>query len=142
MPDHLPVRWQPQRLPAPSFAPTWRSAIFRGLRARCPACGQGRLFSTWLGVKAHCDVCTAPLGLINADDAPPYFTIFIVAHVAIASQILLERTAPLPVSTELAIFVPATLGLVLALIRPVKGATVGLMMKLGFMRTPQAADDA
>jgi uncharacterized protein (DUF983 family) len=86
-------------------------------------------------------VCAAPLGLINADDAPPYFTILIVAHVAIATQLLLERFAPLSVTTELAIFLPGTLGLVLVLIRPVKGATVGLMLKLGFMRAPDGPGD-
>jgi hypothetical protein len=40
------------------------------------------------------------------------------------------------------IFLPGTLVLVLVLIRPVKGATVGLMMKLGFMVPPDAGGDA
>ena len=52
----------------------------------------------------------------------------------IAGQVALERFALLSVATEMAIFLPGTLALVVILIRPVKGATVGLMMKLGMMK--------
>ena len=116
-------------------------AIWRGLRGRCPACGRGRLFARLLRVSTVCDECAAPLGLINADDAPPYFTVFIVAHIVIGAQVALDRMATLSVGTEMAIFLPGTLALVLVLIRPVKGATVGLMMKLGFMKPPDVAID-
>ncbi len=141
MPDTLPIRWQPRRAEAAVFAgPSLLTALRRGLRARCPVCGRGCLFTSWLRVTSVCDVCAAPLGLINADDAPPYFTVFIVAHVAIGALVAMERVVVLPVLTEMAIFLPATLALTLLLIRPVKGATVGLMMKLGFMKPPDKAD--
>ena len=136
MPDSLPVRWIPNRSPLSPPSPAMPLALWRGLRARCPACGKGPIFCGFLRVATICTTCAAPLGLINADDAPPYFTIFIVAHVVIGAQIALEHVAKLSVATELAIFLPGTLALVLLLIRPVKGATVGLMMKLGFMKPP------
>ncbi len=141
MPDSLPVRWSPDRTPRMPTGPATSVAMWRGLRGRCPACGQGRLFARLLRVNTVCDVCAAPLGLINADDAPPYFTVFIVAHVVIGAQVALERAATLSVGTEMLIFLPGTLALVLLLIRPVKGATVGLMMKLGFMKPPDVALD-
>ena len=141
MPDTLPIRWQPRRAAAAMFPnPPMLTALRRGLLARCPACGRGHLFTSWLGVTATCEACTAPLGLIRADDAPPYFTVFIVAHIAIGALVAMERVALLPVATEMAIFLPGTLALTLLLIRPVKGATVGLMMKLGFMKPPDEAD--
>jgi uncharacterized protein (DUF983 family) len=116
--------------------------MLRGARGLCPACGQGRLFAGWLRVRPRCATCDAPVGDVRADDAPPYFTVFIVAHVVIASQIALERFAMLSVTAEMLIFLPGTLALVLVLIRPVKGATVGLMMKLGMSGTAdQRRDD-
>jgi uncharacterized protein (DUF983 family) len=118
------------------------TAMRRGAGGHCPACGVGRLFSTWLGVVAECEACRAPLGRIAADDAPPYFTVFIVAHVVIGLQIALERLHPLSVATEMMIFLPGTLLMVMALIRPVKGATVGMMLKLGFMKADEGPGDA
>ena len=142
MPDSLPVSWSPER-PSPSGlpGPSTPVAMWRGLRGRCPVCGRGRLFARLLRVNTVCDACAAPLGLINADDAPPYFTVFIVAHLVIGAQVALDRMVTLSIGTEMAIFLPGTLALVLLLIRPVKGATVGLMMKLGFMKPPDAAID-
>jgi len=115
------------------------TALSRGIAGLCPACGQGKLFAGFLRVSQVCSACGAPLGAIRADDAPPYFTVFIVAHVVIGMQIAVERSFSLSVAAELAIFLPGTLLLTLALIRPVKGATLGLMLKLGFMKP---ADEA
>jgi uncharacterized protein (DUF983 family) len=143
MPDTLPVRWRPDRpsgLHAPA-RPSLLTALRRGLVARCPACGQGKLFAGWLRVTPVCSQCTAPLGEIRADDAPPYFTVFIVAHVVIGAQIALEHYAMLSVATEMMIFLPGTLALTLVLIRPVKGATVGLMLRLGFGKEPGESEE-
>jgi uncharacterized protein (DUF983 family) len=134
MPDSTPTRWT--RKPAPRTAawpdPPLLTAMQRGLIGRCPACGGSHLFSGWLRVARLCPACTAPLGEIRADDAPPYFTIFLVGHLVVGTQLMLERSYELPLWAEAAIFLPATLLLSLLLLRPIKGATVGLMLKLGF----------
>ena len=46
----------------------------------------------------------------------------------------LERAHAPELWVQTAIWVPLTLALSLALMRPIKGATVGLMLKLGFGR--------
>jgi uncharacterized protein (DUF983 family) len=45
----------------------------------------------------------------------------------------LEHDFTLGVGTEMMLLLPATLCVTLALMRPVKGATIGGMLKLGFM---------
>ncbi len=148
--DGATIRWNPKdRSPIGEIAgsstrepPRLLRAMRRGAAGKCPNCGRGRLFKSWLGVAPQCDHCLAPLGQIRADDAPPYFTVFIVAHLVIGAQLVLERMVLLSVGTEMVIFVPGTLALTLVLIRPVKGATVGLMMKLGFMKPPDEQTDA
>lgn len=137
MPDTLPQRWPPERNqtePGDTMPSFW-TALRRGMAARCPVCGKAPLFAGWLRVRTCCAVCAAPLGRIRADDAPPYFTVFIVAHIIIGALVAFEREVVLSVAAELLIFLPATLALTLLLIRPVKGATVGAMMKLGFMKS-------
>ena len=55
-----------------------RAAMWRGARGQCPACGTKSLFAKYLKVRDICPSCGLHLGGHQADDAPPYFTIFIV----------------------------------------------------------------
>ena len=107
--------------------------MVRGAVGHCPVCGQGRLFAGYLGLVERCASCGAPLGAVRADDAPPYFTIFITAHFIIALVVATGRGTALPVWAMAAIFLPLTLVIALLLLRPVKGATVGVMLKLGLI---------
>jgi len=102
---------------------------------RCPACGKTKLFSGYLKVNPVCSNCGAPLGLARADDAPPYFTIFIVGHFIVGAMWSVERAYQPPLWVHAAIWLPLTLALTLLLLRPIKGATVGLMLKLGMLKS-------
>ena len=138
MPDTIPTRWQPDRTtsaqgwPMPDFV----HALGRGFMGKCPACGKSPLFRGWLRVVETCPVCTAPVGSMRADDAPPYFTIFIVGHFVIALAVLINIETQLSIAMQLAIFLPFTALMSLSLLRPVKGATVGLMLRLGMDGEP------
>lgn len=101
----------------------------------CPACGQTKLFRGYLKVTPVCGHCGAPLGLARADDAPPYFTIVIVAHVIIGGMVWLERSYAPALWVQAAIWLPLTAAMTLLLLRPVKGATVGLMLTLGMLKS-------
>lgn len=110
------------------------TALLRGLLGECPACGETHLFRGYLRVVDKCAHCDAPLGEVRADDAPPYFTIFVVGHVVITGMFLVEKAYQPPDWVQAAIWLPVTLGLSLGLLRPIKGATVGLMLKLGMLK--------
>jgi uncharacterized protein (DUF983 family) len=113
-------------------------AMLRGFINRCPCCGRGPLFRTWLRQFEACARCHAPLGRVRADDAPPYFVILIVGHLIIAAQFALDSVMGLSLLAEAALFLPLTLALSLGLLRPVKGATIGLMLQLGLVPAEDA----
>jgi len=131
------TRWQPDRTPSlPQWPhPPLSTALFRGACNRCPACGQARLFIGYLRVTPVCSNCSAPLGLARADDAPPYFTILLVGHIIIPLMYMLERSREPPLWVHAAIWLPLTVILAVGLLRPIKGATVGLMLRLGMLKT-------
>jgi len=139
-----PIIWQPSRaaVPPPWPVPTMSTALWRGLKCTCPACGTTKLFRGYLRVVDDCTHCGAPLGSVSADDAPPYFTIFIVGHIVVPGMFLLDRSYDLPDWIQAAIWVPVTTILALGLLRPIKGATVGLMLKLGLLKARDEADNA
>ncbi len=143
MPDTAaPARWHSAETAAVATEaeapavpmPDMPTAMLRGLRGDCPCCGTPGLFNGWLRVSDTCRSCDAPLGEVRADDAPPYFTIFAVGHVIVPGMLWLERAQAPDLWIHAAIWVPLTLAMSLALMRPIKGATIGLMLKLGFGR--------
>ena len=120
--------------------PPLSSMMMRGLSARCPVCGKARLYAGYLRVVTRCSACQAPLGAVRADDAPPYFTIFITAHIIIALVVLTTRSSSLPIWLLIAMLVPLTLVVALLLLRPVKGVTVGVMLSLGLIGAHRDGD--
>jgi uncharacterized protein (DUF983 family) len=119
------------------------SAIGRGLRLRCPACGEGALFAGYLKVNPHCPSCGEALHHHRADDFPPYIVIVIVGHIVVPLLLSVEKAFRPDLWIHLAVFLPLTALLSLALLPPVKGAVIGLQWAMrmhGF--DPDARDPA
>jgi uncharacterized protein (DUF983 family) len=136
-PHMTPIKWQPDRSVAsnPWPHPPMLTAIGRGLMGRCPACGKTHIFNGFLRVVPECTVCSAPLGLARADDAPPYFTILITGHIVVPLLFMVDRMGEPPIWVMSAIFLPLTFFLALGLLRPIKGGTVGLMLNLNMLKS-------
>ena len=137
MPDNLPPdRWQPDRtVSAAAWAvPSASVAMWRGACGLCPACGTGHAFAGYLKVVPECAHCHAPLGDLRADDAPPYFTILIVGHLMVPMIFALETMVRPALWVHAAIWLPMCVILSMGLLRPVKGATLGLMLRLGMIK--------
>lgn len=117
------------------------TALWRGFRSRCPRCGEGRLFRSFLKSVDACEDCGLAVHHHRADDLPPYLTVFIVGHVVVAGFMGMEEMVELTMWQHLAIWVPVTIVLSLALMQPLKGATIGLQwaLKMGGF---SGADDA
>lgn len=119
--------------PAPAATEERRDvmqAMGRGARCRCPACGEGKLYSKYLKVVHTCDVCGTDLHHQRADDAPPYFTMMIVGHVVVGGLLALEVAYHPPTWVHLAIWLPLLVIMSLVLLPIVKGALVGLQWAL------------
>ncbi|MDQ0393057.1 DUF983 domain-containing protein [Labrys monachus] len=101
-------------------------AMRRGLTLRCPNCGKGHLFSSYLKVVDRCEACGEELFHHQADDAPPYFTMLIVGHVIVAGVLSLEIGWHPPIWLHMLIWLPLTVILSLALLPVIKGSIVGL----------------
>lgn len=57
-----------------------KPAMWRGLRKRCPKCGEGHLFDGYLTIQDTCPSCGEDLHHHRADDGPAYLTILLVGH--------------------------------------------------------------
>lgn len=106
-------------------------SIMRGILNRCPACGSGRLFRSYLKPVDRCAACHEDMSHQQADDLPPYLVIVIVGHIALGGFMMTDM-----VFTEwsswfhLSIWIPITLLLSLVLLQPIKGGVIGLQWAL------------
>jgi uncharacterized protein (DUF983 family) len=106
------------------------TALKRGLRGRCPRCGQGKLFRAFLKVDDHCAACGLDYTPHRADDLPAYLVIIIVGHIMVPLALMIETNYSPPVALQLSIYLPLTLIASLALLQPVKGAVVAIQWAL------------
>lgn len=117
----------PSTAPAPAVAPRkTMQAIARGMRRRCPACGQAHLFDGYLTTVDHCAHCGEAIHHHRADDGPAYITIMIIAHMFVPALMLVYlawRPSPLVMAVWFCI---ATVVATLLLLPIAKGGMVGL----------------
>ena len=106
-------------------------AIGRGLKRRCPRCGEGHAFAGYLKVTDRCTVCGENLGKIRADDLPPYLTIFLVGHIVVPLALIAEQNWAWTVDRHMMVWLPLTLVLLLTALPILKGGCIGLMWRLG-----------
>jgi uncharacterized protein (DUF983 family) len=139
------IELQPSNLPAAGDgAPrSVVEAMWRGLRQCCPACGNGRLFGKYLKVVDRCAACGEEMHHHRADDAPPYFTIFIVGHITVGGILALETAYAPETWVHYVIWLPLLIVMSLWFLPRVKGALVGLQWALrmhGFGGPEEAAE--
>lgn len=103
------------------------------------------MYRSYLKVHDACTSCGEELHHHRADDAPPYFTIFIVGHIVVSAMLSVEMALAPPIWMHFAAWIPLTLALSLALLPAIKGAFVGLQWSLrmhGFDPNCGAGGDA
>lgn len=105
-------------------------AMVNGFLGRCPHCGEGRMFRSFLKTEDVCPVCHEELHHQRADDFPAYLVVLVVGHIVVGAFMGFELMFELSTWQHLAIWIPATILLAIALIQPIKGAVVGLQWAL------------
>ncbi len=110
--------------------PTLSTAVLRGLRMRCPHCGEARLFGRYLKVAAPCEACAHDNAQYPADDGPAYLTILLVGHLLIAPLLIFHFITTWPVAWVLAVTLPLLLAATLIALPRIKGGFIGLQMTI------------
>jgi uncharacterized protein (DUF983 family) len=100
--------------------------IATGLRARCPRCGEGRLFDGFLTLAPSCRACGLDFSFADAADGPAVFVILIVGFIIAGAALLVEVAWSPPIWVHVVLWGPLVLILCLGMLRPLKGVLVAL----------------
>jgi uncharacterized protein (DUF983 family) len=95
--------------------------LIAGLAGRCPNCGEGALFEGFLKVSPRCEACGYDLARADSGDGPAVFVILIAGFLVAFGALFTEFALHPPVWVHLVLWLPATLVISLALLRPLKG---------------------
>jgi uncharacterized protein (DUF983 family) len=106
-------------------------SVARGVRHRCPACGESRLFWRYLKVVDRCERCDHSLAQYPSDDGPAYLTIVLVGHLIVAPLLLFPIVWESDPRWSLPIMLCSMAAITLWLLSRVKGGWIGLMYALG-----------
>lgn len=114
------------------------SPFLAGALGRCPRCGEGRLFASYLKYADQCSACGADFRIADAGDGPAVFVIFAVGAIVVPFLFILQFGLDLPGWLSITLTAIATVALCLALLPPFKGALFALQWK---HRASQATND-
>ncbi len=104
-----------------------RDAMWRGVQGRCPACGKGRLFASYLKQVDRCAACDEPLGHIRSDDGAPWLTILVVGHIVLPVILMVEHHVQWPTWLAMTVWPLFALALVLAVLPRAKGLLLSII---------------
>ena len=100
--------------------------IARGLRGRCPHCGEGKLFQGFLTLRPRCDHCGLDYSFADAGDGPAVFVILLGGALVVFAALITEVAYQPPYWVHAVLWVPLILLVTLAPLRPIKGLMIAL----------------
>lgn len=100
--------------------------IGRGLRGRCPRCGEGHLFQGFLTLRPACERCGLDYSFADAGDGPAVFVILLGGFIVVFAAMAVEFMYQPPYWVHAALWIPLILLFTLGPLRPIKGLLIAL----------------
>lgn len=100
--------------------------IGRGLRGRCPCCGEGHLFKGFLSLRPACERCGLDYGFADSGDGPAVFVILLGGAVVVFAALITEVVYQPPYWLHAVLWLPLILLVTLAPLRLIKGLLIAL----------------
>ncbi|MEX2630768.1 MAG: DUF983 domain-containing protein [Tistlia sp.] len=106
-----------------------RQPLTAALRCRCPRCGRGQLYGSFLEVAERCGHCGLDLKEADSGDGPAVFLILGLGALFVPLALWVDSLWEPSKWLHMAIWVPLVLGTTLLLIRPLKALFILLQYR-------------
>ena len=107
-------------------------AIWRGLKCKCPHCGESWLFHHYLEQVDHCAACNEPLARYKVGLFLPLVVITVMIHILAFVMLEMELNGRGNPLTYIYVLVPLSILVPLAILPSSKGAIIGLFWAKGW----------
>jgi uncharacterized protein (DUF983 family) len=99
------------------------------LAARCPRCGQGKMFSGLLAVSRRCEVCGLDIDARPAGDGPVVLVMLLLGAILVTAAFWVEFHLEPPLWVHAVVWPIVAVPLALVLMRPLKALFVALQYR-------------
>ena len=106
-------------------APLWQS----GLRCRCPRCGEGPLYASYLKIALKCAACGLDYSFADAGDGPAVFVVLVAGAFIAGMAAFIEINYQPPYWLHAVLWLPLTLAVCLTLLPVFKATLVALQYR-------------
>lgn len=100
-----------------------------GLSCKCPRCGQGALYKSYLSLNERCAACGLDYTKADPGDGATVFVLFIVGFIAVALAFIARFVWFASIGVAFAISGGAAIVLTLAILRPLKATLIALQFR-------------
>jgi len=100
-----------------------------GLKCRCPQCGEGKIFSSYLKIAESCPVCGLNLTGHDVGDGPVVPALLLIGTIIVGLALYVEFSYEPSVWLHVLLWPPAVFIMVLAMLPPMKGIAVALQYR-------------
>jgi uncharacterized protein (DUF983 family) len=109
--------------------PPLGTTVLRGLSGRCPRCGEGRLFASFLTVAPRCETCALDFAFADAGDGPAVFVILFAGFVVAGAALITEVLYAPPLWVHALLWLPLAVIVCVGPLRPLKGLLIALQYR-------------
>jgi uncharacterized protein (DUF983 family) len=106
--------------------PTLAETALRGLACRCPRCGQGKLYASFLTLRPSCEACGLDYAFIDSGDGPAIFIIMIAGAIVVGCALVVEIKYQPPLWLHAVLWLPLILVTTLLPLRSMKSLLTAL----------------
>lgn len=110
----------------PEQQPTLSQTVLRGIACRCPRCGRGKLFSSFLTLRPACETCRLDYAFIDTGDGPAVFIIMFAGAIVVACALIVEVKYQPPYWVHAVLWLPLILATTLLPLRSMKSLLIAL----------------
>lgn len=103
--------------------------VTAGVKARCPRCGQGKLFDGFLKPAERCSSCGLDYSFIDTGEGPAVLVMLLIGFIVVGLALWMEVTLDPPLWLHFILWIPLALALCLLALRWMKGVLIALQYK-------------
>ncbi|MGB9153088.1 MAG: DUF983 domain-containing protein [Alphaproteobacteria bacterium] len=114
--------------------PDKKTIVWRGICDRCPQCGKGKIFASYLKQNDKCSVCGEDFSRFRADDGPAWLTILVTGHIMVPTAVYVARHDMMSQWTQVTVLLVLTTVIALLVLPRSKGIFICVLWLLAKKR--------